>query len=157
MHIILGAPGSGKSTTIPFVAKLLPEWVVLDWDALMTPASLLAGAAIPTTPGTWGAYAGLIKTMVESIGPERVVLFGVQTPDEMVDWPEARWTLLDCADDERRQRLEQRGEGPSGIVEALKDATAYRRLGLFAIDGTDMTPEEVAHGIVARVRPLPHG
>ncbi len=36
MHIILGAPGSGKSTTIPLVAKLLPEWIVLDWDALMT-------------------------------------------------------------------------------------------------------------------------
>lgn len=156
MHIILGAPGSGKSTTIPLVAKLLPEWIVLDWDALMTPASLLAGAAIPKTPSTWGAYAGLIKTMVERIGPERVVLFGVQTPDEMVDWPEARWTLLDCADHERQRRLEERGEDPSGIVAALKDATAYLRLGLFAIDGTAMTPDQVARSIVARVRSLPH-
>ena len=154
MHIVLGAPGPGKSTVIALVASQLPQWVVLDWDALMKPAGLLAGADIPSTPSTWTTYAALVRTMVESVGPDRVVLFGVQTPDEMVDWPEATWTLLDCADDERQRRLEKRGEYAPGIVEAIEDAATYRRLGIFTIDGTTLTPAQVARNVIERVQSL---
>jgi len=154
MHIILGAPGSGKSTVIGLVASLLPTWIVLDWDALMKPADALADTHIASTPAKWSTYAALVRTMVESIGPGRVVLFGVQTPDEMIDWPEAEWTLLDCADEERRRRLEKRGEPSQGIEEAIRDAAEYRQLGLFSLDATTMTPDQVAQCVAARVEAL---
>jgi Mg-chelatase subunit ChlI len=43
---VLGAPGSGKSTAARPLATLLPDHVVLDWDAFMALAAALAGRDI---------------------------------------------------------------------------------------------------------------
>jgi Mg-chelatase subunit ChlI len=43
---VLGAPGSGKTAAVRPLASLLPDHVVLDWDAFMAPAAALAGRDI---------------------------------------------------------------------------------------------------------------
>ena len=40
---VLGAPGAGNTELVPLLKPLLPGHVVLDWDALMPAAGLLAG------------------------------------------------------------------------------------------------------------------
>jgi hypothetical protein len=42
--------------------------------------------------------------------PPPVVLLGVCTPTELAGWPIDAWVVLDCTDQERRQRLRQRSE-----------------------------------------------
>ena len=50
--VVLGAPGSGKTTVIEPLAALLPRHVLLDWDAFMEPAAALAGRDIRANPET---------------------------------------------------------------------------------------------------------
>lgn len=140
---VLGAPGSGKTTLIPHLRPLLPGWTVLDGDALMPDAEKLAGAPIASTPATWPAYEGLLRTVSELILPNPVLLLWVCTPDELVGWPPGPWLLLDCADDARRKRLAVRDD-PAVLVEAETDAAAYRELGLPRVDSTGRDPGDVA-------------
>lgn len=151
MHVILGAPGSGKSTILGALKARLPDRIVLDWDGLMVPAGRLAGADIRMTSNTWDGYSELVRTLVENIGPERVVLLGVRTPEEMAGWPPASWIVLDCSDAERIRRLRARGESETGIKEALEDAAEYRRLGLFVLDNTLLDPAKTADRLAARI------
>ncbi|QGN32633.1 hypothetical protein [Microlunatus sp. Gsoil 973] len=66
INYVLGAPGSGKSLIIPRLRELLPDRVVLDWDAFMGPAGELAGAPIPETPQTWQPYGRLVRAVADA-------------------------------------------------------------------------------------------
>jgi hypothetical protein len=147
---ILGAPGSGKSLIVPILRTRMPDRVVLDWDALMGPAGELAGTPIPQAPRTWEAYGRLIRTVADLIVPADMVLLGVCTPEELPDWPDGPWLVLDCSDDVRRQRLTARDE-PDDIDDVLTDAAAYRALGLPMIDTTRLSPEEVATAVIDKI------
>ncbi|SDT25030.1 DEAD/DEAH box helicase family protein [Microlunatus soli] len=149
INYVLGAPGSGKSLIIPRLRRLMPDRVVLDWDALMEPAGDLAGAPIPQTPRTWEPYGRLVRTVVDAILPVDLVLLGVCTPAELADWPTGSWLLLDCSDEVRRQRLTARNE-PDDIDDVLRDAANYRALGLPVVDTTYLSPDEVATSVVDR-------
>jgi adenylate kinase family enzyme len=50
--MVLGAPGSGKSTIAPLLRELLPRHVVIDWDQFMPDASGLAGQPRRSTTST---------------------------------------------------------------------------------------------------------
>ncbi|QDP96036.1 hypothetical protein FOE78_09110 [Microlunatus elymi] len=150
INYVLGAPGAGKSLIVPRLRRLMPGRVVLDWDALMGPAGELAGAPIPQTPQTWEPYGRLIRAIADVILPADLVLLGVCTPGELADWPDGPWLLLDCADDVRRQRLTARNE-PDDIEEVLSDAADYRNLGLPAVDTTQLSPDEVARAVAAKI------
>ena len=150
---VVGAPGSGKSTAASPLRAFLPGSVVFDWDGLMGPAGTLAGADISETPATWRTYGLLVRAVIDQILPTNIVLLGVCTPDELSDWPEGRWLLLDCSDGERRTRLATRA-GSEQIKYALEDAADYRRLGLPVVDGTGLTPPEVASELARRIKPL---
>jgi hypothetical protein len=155
--VVLGAPGSGKSTIKPLLASLLPGHVILDWDAFMAPAAALAGHEIREYPACWPAYRLLVRTVVEAVGHLPVVLLGVCTPDELDGWPVGAWFLLDCADEERQRRLGPYA-APARIREGLADGRAYRELGLPVIDSTGRMPHEVAAALAARLTsppPLP--
>ena len=145
-HYVLGAPGSGKSVIVPRLRGLLPDRVVLDWDALMGPAGELAGTPIPQTPQTWGAYGRLVRGVADLVLPADIVVLGVCTPDEMADWPDGPWILLDCSDDVRRQRLSARNE-PDDVEEVLSDAAAYRALALPVVDTTRLSPDDVSRAV----------
>jgi hypothetical protein len=71
------------------------------------------------------------------------VLLGVSTPAESAGWPISAWLLLDCTDQERRQRLASR-DRPGETEAAISDAREYRFLGLPAIDTTGLAPETAA-------------
>jgi hypothetical protein len=143
---VLGAPGSGKTAVAGPLAALLPRHAVLDWDALMEPATALAGRPIRQSPSTWTAYRDLVRAVIRILAPRPVVLLAVCTPSELPDWPINAWVLLDCADQERRQRLAS--DGRLGDIDgAIADARQYRDLGLPVIDTTGRTPSQVAAAI----------
>jgi hypothetical protein len=150
INYVLGAPGSGKSLIVPLLRGLLRDRVVLDWDAFMGPAGELAGAPIPQTPQTWGQYGRLVRAVADVILPVDVVLLGVCTPDEMTDWPDGPWILLDCSDHVRRQRLTARNE-PDDVEEVLNDAASYRALALPVVDTTLLSPDEVASAVADKI------
>ena len=141
--MVLVAPGSGKTTIIPILTGLLPGYAVLDWDAFMAPAAALAGREIRSSPATWAACRQLVRLVVEQIAHLPVVLLGVSTPAELEGWPVSNWVLLDCTDQERRQRLSARGH-PEEIEVAMNDAREYRCLGLPVVDTTGLAPETTA-------------
>jgi hypothetical protein len=153
MTSVLGAPGSGKSTAVARLETLLTAHVVLDWDALMGPASELAGCDVARSPSTWPTYRRLVRAVVEAVTPAPLVLLGVSTPDELEGWPVDEWILLDCNDTERRRRLGPRMD-PNEMQEALADARRYRALGLRTIDTTGRTPHEVARALAELVHQL---
>ncbi|MEV7025133.1 AAA family ATPase [Kitasatospora sp. NPDC093558] len=147
---VLGAPGSGKTTIAPELARLLPGHVVLDWDAFMEPAAALAGRRIPENPETWPAYRDLVRAVIGSMPHLPVVLLGVCTPEELRDWPIGAWVLLDCADDERRRRLGGSAD-VQRLVEGVRDGREYRRLGLPVIDTTGREPAAVASDLAVLI------
>lgn len=153
---VLGAPGSGKSAAARPLASLLPTHVVLDWDAFMAPASALAGREITQHRETWLAYRQLVGTVVAAIAHLPVVLLTVCTPDELPGWPINAWVLLDCTDEERRQRLGQQAS-LDRVAEGIHDAQGHRSLGLPVIDTTEHTPAEVAADLAQFVQRLEHG
>ncbi len=141
--VVLGAPGSGKTTLTEPLAALLPGHVVLDWDAFMEPAGALAGRDIRLHPETWPAYRELVRRITASVTTVPVVLFGVATPDELDGLPVGAWIVLDCSDEERRARLHADGRDADGDA-AVIDARHYRSLGLPVIDTTARAPELIA-------------
>lgn len=148
--VVLGAPGSGKTTVIEPLSALLPRRVVLDWDAFMEPAGALAGRDIRLNPQTWPAYRELVRSITASVASVPVVLFGVTTPAELDGWPIRAWILLDCSDEERRLRLHADGRDHDSDS-AVRDAQHYRSLGLPVIDTTARTPALVAGDLAAFV------
>jgi hypothetical protein len=77
-------------------------------------------------------------------------LGSVCTPQQLSDWPNGEWLLLDCA--ERRTRLAPR-RNPTQTEEAVADAASYRTLGLPVLDSTDLNPLRVATAIVNMIDP----
>ena len=124
---------------------------MLDWDAFMTPAAALAGREIRQHPETWPAYRELVRVAVNSMARLPAVLLGVCTPDELQDWPIGAWVLLDCTDQERRRRLDQRADPPQ-VEDAIRDGREYRLLGLPVIDTTGHTPAQIAAELARLIR-----
>jgi hypothetical protein len=152
IHYVLAAPGAGKSTVAPHLRAFLPGSVVLDWDAFMGSAEALAGVPIRQAPQTWASYEQLVRTIVDQVWPVDIVLLSVCTPQQLSDWPHGEWLLLDCTDDERRNRLARRGN-PAETDEALADAVFYRSLRLPVLDSTGLEPREVAIAIAKMTGP----
>jgi energy-coupling factor transporter ATP-binding protein EcfA2 len=153
---VLGAPGSGKSTVVPLLKGLLPGHVVLDWDAFMMPASVLAGREIRQHPPAWPGYRELVRAAIAAVGHLPVVLLGVCTPAQLAGWPIDAWVLLDCADHERRRRLAG-STGPDTVRDAVRDGREYRSLGLPVIDTAGRRPAAVAAELTQFVHQVNQG
>jgi len=109
----------------------------------MGPAQALAGVAIRQAPQTWASYEQLVRTIVDQVWPASTLLLKRVHTQQLSDWPNGEWLLLDCADDERRTRLAPR-RNPTQTEEAVADAASYRTLGLPVLDSTDLNPLGVA-------------
>jgi hypothetical protein len=150
LTIVLGAPGSGTSTIAPILRTLLTRHVVIDWDDLMPAAAALSGRDVRASPDLWAPYRSLVQSIVRTVLPSTdVVVLGVSTRDELIDWPPASWVLVDCNDHERRRRLADRPR--SEVDDAIADAAKYRHLGFPVVDSSGRAVEEVAAKLMAIV------
>ncbi len=152
-HIITGAPGAGKSTAVQVLLSLNTNIIFFDIDWLATSASELAGRSIYTDISTWKPYRKLWLDILKSISLNHqvAVLFAPiskQDIEGLVDKATISWLLLDCNDNERISRLEQRGWSQYKIQEALNDANELRQDISEVIDTATFTPEEVAKKIL---------
>jgi hypothetical protein len=159
---VTGAAGSGKSAICARLAARLPTFVVLDMDAILDPASRLAGVDLRRSEAasTWPAYNDLWVRLAAILAVARpVLLLGPLDPDEVDEAPSrpmlaaVEWALLDCSDETRRERLTRRGYDSTAIAKAIADAASKRSLGLVSIatDGVtlDQTVSEVANWATA--------
>jgi hypothetical protein len=148
--MVLGAPASGKTTVARELRSALSSHVIVDWDDFMPAAGALARRDVRRSPDLWEAYHQLFRSVIEVLRSVPTVLLGPCTPDELGDWPEARWVLLDCDDDERRLRLA--GHLEEDVEGALADARQYRGLDLPAVATSRRPVDEVARELAALAR-----
>ena len=156
LFVLTGAPGSGKTTALAALRQRLAGVVVVDMDAFLDAASMLARADLRYAAAHWPAYnelgRQLVATVVDS-GVDCLVLTPAE-PRELPAWRpgEVAWAVLDCPDPVRRERLTRRGMPAGEIEDALHDAAELRRLGLpiIASAGTvDETAARVADWLTA--------
>ena len=162
LTVLLGAPGAGKTTLLVHLhgAGLL----IADLDEILEDGSLLGvPVAFDDAADQWPAYNRLwvriIAMMTRADVP--VLLSAPFTPSE---WKQAvaevgvdlstSFVLLDCDDDVRTRRLEERGWPAAKVSGAVDDAEELRSLGLPALDTTTASVAEVGAALISLV--LPH-
>jgi len=157
MTIVTGAPGAGKSTTLAALLALKSGYMAFDMDWLVETASTLAGRDLRFDPATWPPYNALWFAILHAIcvNHQQPVLFAPLDKNDIANlgrpaWcGELRWLLLDCDDGLRRQRLAQRPDWTSAMIEgAITDAHALRQTVPARLDTGTLQPNAVAKAIV---------
>ncbi|SOD64121.1 Broad-specificity NMP kinase [Streptomyces zhaozhouensis] len=153
LHLVGGAPGSGKSTVLPLLAA--EPFAAVDFDELLEPGGRLLGTVIasPAASALWPSYNGLWARVVSLLlrAGRPVLVTCPLTPAEWAEatagvegLPPAEWARLDCADADRADRLSVRGWQQGRIEGALADARELRRLVDREFTTTGRSPTEVA-------------
>jgi hypothetical protein len=153
LHIVTGAPGAGKSTTLAAFLELKSAFLAFDIDWLGVAASDLAGKDIFFDPSTWKPYGAVwfeVLHMIRRNG-KVPVFFAPTSPDDIMShgkpaWcSNIAWLLLDCDDAIRRGRLKQRPEWTATMIdEAVDDARLLRQTAPSRIDTGLFSPQLVA-------------
>lgn len=157
LYLITGPWGAGKTSAALPLARLLPECVVFDWDAIIPGISEAAGKDVRTDPTSW---KGLRVTWVAVIGAvlaggRSVVLFGPATPEDFEDslnGVPVRCAYLECPPAVLEQRLQARGESAADISDELAYAVELRNSSHTPIPTEGLTPLEVAQEIAQWIR-----
>ena len=166
LYLVAGAPGSGKSTTVEVLLALESPFVFFDLDWLAAPASALYGEDIRFVPESWKPYGELwfgvlYATCQNGLIP---VLF---TPGDPSDYEKEtlpswcgglEWLLLDCDDDVRLKRLQQREWSGARLSETFQDAAMLRELIMRYVDTGKSNPNEVAEEVLKWLKEMsePH-
>jgi len=157
IHIVTGAPGSGKSSALQAFVCRRRRYIAFDMDWLLTPASALTGRDICTEASAWPFYNALWLEILHAvhINDRIAVLF---TPVSKSDLPVKvlpswcsgiEWLLLDCPDPVRRARLASRPEWTNAMMEeAEEDARLLRETVPQRVDTEGNAPGAVADLIV---------
>jgi ribosomal-protein-alanine N-acetyltransferase len=160
--VVTGAPGSGKSTVAPLVARALPDVAVFDIDVIMGPVNAMLGVNIRSERSVWPAYRDLWMTLLGAVGAAHrpVVFLANALPSEVeararrTGFATIAWLVLDSGDEMRAARLRSRGEPDSVIDEARTDAAELRRLDAPIIVNDSTEPRAVATDVVRAVNAL---
>lgn len=156
LYLVTGAPGVGKSTTLAAFLHLHSRFLALDLDWFLDAASTLAGKEIRFAPTTWPAYHTLWVEILAAIdrNHRETILFAPISPQDITQYGQPywctriEWLLLDCDDEVRRQRLSQRPDWTTQMIEeALHDARELRQSIEKRIDTGRHTPTQVAQRI----------
>jgi hypothetical protein len=133
LYVVAGAPGAGKTATVGPLRQVLGGVVVLDMDEFLEPAGVLAGADLHEAAEHWPAYGELCQRLVGAVldsGVDCLLLTPLEPAEVGPRFARARWAVLDCPDELRRQRLARRPMDRAGIEDAVRDAARLRTLGL---------------------------
>lgn len=157
LHLLTGPWGSGKSTLVPHLARLLPEVVVFDWDVLLPGLSAAAGRDAHTDPSTWAALREMWAAVIHAVlaGGRDVLLCGPARPEDfdhaVVAGHPVRCAYVDCADEVLAQRLQARGVPAPEIADELAFAALLRLSSHTQVPAAGRAPEQVAEDVAAWV------
>ena len=153
LYIVTGAPGSGKSTTLTAFLELHSNYIAFDIDWLAEAASDLAEKDIYSNPSTWKPYGVLWFVVLHAVykNGQTPVFFTPNDPQDMQQYGQPawcsgiKWLLLDCDDQNRRERLVQRPNWTEAMIdEAIADARALRQSVHRQVDTGLLSPKETA-------------
>jgi hypothetical protein len=132
LFLVSGASGSGKTTIFGPLARLLvSRCATFDVDWLLDAAGALSGARTVTEipwEGLFQAWLSVAHGVAQSGLP--TLLLGPVVPDRLIDSPARKWVgeihslVLDCPDEIRRQRIEDR---PPWRLRDIDEQTAFGR------------------------------
>jgi hypothetical protein len=158
LYLLTGPWASGKTTTTELL--LLTEAIVLDWDSIISPLSLVANSDVRTDPTTWPGLKATWATIVTLLisNGRSVLLIGPTTPE---DWSESgladtptECAYLDWPNAIIEARLRSRGTPEDGISEELQFLEELRSSDYTAITLDTQTPEQVAGQVTVWIRSL---
>jgi len=163
LFVVAGAPGAGKTTVRPHLVRLAHGPVVMEMDEILEDGTLLGvPIADPAAAPVWPAYDRLwsrIVRMVRRAGHPVVLLAPAPSPEALSDGSASEdldgrvhWSLLDCAEPARRERLRARGWSTEAIDDAVAEVARVRPLLSTVFDNDAATPEECAARILTWVR-----
>lgn len=156
LFVITGASGSGKTTLFGPLAKLLAgQCLVFDVDWLIDASSALSGAAtVGEIPWDGFAQAWLAVSHGVAQSGFPTILLGTLTPAGLEANVGRKWIgpihglLLDCPDDIRRERIEDRPPWRlRDITEQIRWAAWLRENIMEQIDTSRCSPEDTAQAI----------
>jgi hypothetical protein len=157
LHIVTGAPGSGKSTALNAFLRIQSPYLAFDIDWLTVSASQLAGRDIIFDRTTWPSYNAVWFDVLHAIhkNSKIAVFFAPLDQRDVAAYGQPawcdriEWLLLDCADTIRYDRLQRRaGWTTDMIAESILDAQVLRQQIVERIDTNTYTPDEVATTIL---------
>lgn len=133
VYYVVGAPGVGKTTLLPELVKRSEGIVVMDQDELLENGALIGvPIADPDAAPIWPAYNRMwrrIIDMVRRAGHPVMLLSTTPSPEDLISSDQyEHWLLLDCPDELRLARLEERGWSEEWIDDAMTDAVQSRAL-----------------------------
>jgi hypothetical protein len=161
LHLLAGPWAAGKSTLVPHLARLLPEVVVFDWDALLPGLSEATGRDAHGDASAWPGLRAMWADVIRSVlaGGRDVLLCGPATPDDFAgiapDPRAVRCAYLDCPDEVLARRLRHRGERPDAIDDELAGMAMLRQSPYDPVAAGDRDARAVAAEVAGWVRAAP--
>ena len=153
--IVTGAPGTGKSSVVKELLSQKPGFIIYDIDWLVEAASKLSGKDVIFDQSVWKDYRSLWFTVLQMAlkNSQQVVFFAAIDKGDISELGSeisnnTAWCLLDCDDNTRKVRLEERSNWTSDqSLEAINDAKELREQIEYVINTDTKSISDVAREV----------